>query len=58
MNSKTAKEFVKQVNLERHFEKMLMNTKAIYDIAIKVGFDEEDAFDFANQYYRWFLKLD
>ena len=52
------KELANQINFERRIEKIMINTKTIYDIAIKVGFDEEDAFDFANQYYRWFLKLD
>ena len=52
------KEFIDRVNFERTIENILIYTKSINDIAMKVGFDEVDAFDFANQYYRWSCGFD
>ena len=47
-NNTSTKEFINQVNFERTIENILIYTKSINDIAMKVGFDENDAFDFAN----------
>lgn len=52
------KEVINHINFERSIEKILTYAKSINDIAIKVGFDEVDAFDFANQYYRWSCGFD
>lgn len=54
----TTKEVINHINFERSIENILTYAKLINDIAIKVGFDENDAFDFANQYYRWGCGLD
>lgn len=52
------KEVINHINFERTIENILTYTKSINDIAMKVGFDEVDAFDFANQYYRWSCGFD
>ena len=57
-NNTFKKEFINQINFERSVENILTYTKTIYDIAMKVGFDEVDAFDFAKQYYRWSCGFD
>jgi len=54
----TTKETINHINFERSVENILTYSKIIYDIAMKVGFDEIDAFDFANQYYRWSCGFD
>lgn len=54
----TTKEVINHINFERSIENILTYTKLINDIAMKVGFDEVDAFDFANQYYRWSCGFD
>ena len=54
----TTKEVMNHINFERSIENILTYAKLINDIAIKVGFDEVDAFDFANQYYRWSCGFD
>jgi AraC-like DNA-binding protein len=54
----STKEAINQINFERSIENILTYTKLINDIAMKVGFDEVDAFDFANQYYRWSCGFD
>ena len=58
VNNTATKEFINQINFERSVETILTYAKSINDIAIKVGFDEVDAFDFANQYYRWSCGFD
>jgi len=57
-NNKKIKETIDEINLERFVERIMKNAKIIYDASIKVGFNDDDAFDFANQYYRKLIGLD
>lgn len=54
----STKEVINHINFERSVENILTYAKLINDIAMKVGFDDVDAFDFANQYYRWSCGFD
>ena len=58
VNNTSTKEIINRINFERSIENILTHAKSINDIAMKVGFDEVDAFDFANQYYRWSCGFD
>lgn len=52
------KQFVDQVNFERTIEKIILKAKKIYEIALEVGFEEDTAFEYSNQYYRWAMGFD